>query len=306
MRVLRVAAAVLALAFAPSLARASDRLDLSWSAPTECPSPAAVAARIEAELGADVGRRTRVTARVDREGDRYKLALAIAGRGERVIVADTCDALAASAAVVVGMSDREETTASEPPPAVVASAPPPPTREAPRAAPAGDRVRLLARLEGLVDVGMLPVATPGGGVTLGVRSGTVHGEISAAAFASQRTSADVDPSRGASFSLASAALRGCWTATRRIEVAPCLGVHVVRIGGTGSGARQVSEGASIVAGPEASLEVRLPFSEAFGLRAGAAASFPIGRQAFVITSLGAVHTPAPVALHAFVGPEVSF
>lgn len=317
-----VAVAVLGASRDAAADERTPRVELAWSAPRECPAGAEVTRRIEAQLP-DASRGTlRVTARVRRDGQRYRLALAIEGRGERDLAADACDALASTAAVVVAMSGREDTAEeattapAEPTPSTAPTTPAPPTstvappltpsaRDAAPEATSAPRTRVLLRAEAVVDGGLLPAAAPGGGVAVGAVRGALRVELAGAFYGGQSTAASA-AGKGASFTLASAALRGCFAFGRSVEVAPCVGAALARIGGHGEGVQQGAVGASTLGGPEAAVTFGVPLTSALALRAGVAAFLPVTRQAFVITGLGTVHTPAAVAVNGFVGPEVHF
>lgn len=304
--VLPTLAAAGACLLASASARAEtrgERLSLAWSAPEGCPSEEDVLRRMQEAVGdAERSPRLRVRARVTREGDTARLVLAVGESGERVMEAPTCDALAASAAVVVGMSIREAAPVEAAPVAPVER-----PREAPPPAPTEPRTSLRVRVEGGVDVGTLPVAAPGGGLALGVAGRRLSGEVAVTAFASQRATSSLDPSRGADFGMLAASLRACWAVgAGAVEVAPCLGARVARITGQGLGARRVEEGAGLAGGPEVGLAVRAPLGRVLAIRAGASVAVPIGAQAFVITALGTVHEPSAVTVQAAIGPEVSF
>jgi hypothetical protein len=105
-RALPLALAIASTAFViPLRADAGDGVDVTWSAPDECPSSVELRRRVTARVPGDASVRAR--GRVEKRAGRYRLALDIATasmRGERAIEASTCDALASSAAVVIAMS----------------------------------------------------------------------------------------------------------------------------------------------------------------------------------------------------------
>lgn len=257
----------------------------------------------------------RTHARIEKVGPRYRATLDIESarsRGERVLEADSCDALARSAAVVVAMAvapDRDDS----PPPAVVTPAPPPepmaldqdlghvpPARNAPDA-----RTRVAIRAQAVADSGRMPTTAGGGGVAIGIDPlARLHLEIFGALFAEQ--DGRIDAERGATFSLLTAGARACWALTRGVEIAPCVGLDVGRLAATGFGAQKVADGAAIVVAPEALVAARFPLAGAFGIRAGLGVLAPMSRQSFVITARGTIHEVPALALSGFVGPEVRF
>jgi hypothetical protein len=310
---------------------ARDGVDVTWTAPDECPSGLELRRRVAARVPADAAVRAR--GRVDKRAGRYRLTLEIAtasSRGERALDASTCEALASSAAVVIAISvapasAREaEASAAEAPEA--ASAPPAssaetapvaataassaaaPERTTPIDAPrANESSRFLVRAQLAGDAGLLPSAAVGGGLAFGaivVRDVSV--EASANLFVSQDGTIAGTPARGASFGLLSAAVRACWALTHGIEVAPCLGIEIARISASGFGAAQVSDATAVTWGPEALLAGRIPIAGPLSLRVGVGAFAPMSRQSFVINAGGTVHRPGPIALRTFAGPEVRF
>lgn len=289
---------------------------LDWSAPKGCPSGDEVSARTAARLPPDA----RVTAkgRVTSVGGHYKLSLEIESKGERVLEAPTCDALASSAAVVLAMSFEPApppATEKETPAAAPARDPEPPRPERPSSPPpAGHRRTFGARLHAIGDVGTLPSAGAGGGLALGFDPiARLHLEVTGNVWGAQDGTLSSDASRGATFQLVTAGARGCWVLTRPVTLAPCLGAEAMVLSAHGFGANRPSDATSIGWAPDATLMLGLPLGPHLVLRAGVGASAPTSRQAFVIASGtspdvvdGIVHRPAAVVARGWLGPEVVF
>jgi hypothetical protein len=286
-------------------------VDIEWTAAGDCPTSADLRGRVTARVPGDAVVRAR--GRAERVDDHWRLALDIettSSRGERTLEAPTCDALASSAAVVIAMSVA--------PPSPAAAPPAPPAMAAPAPAPAPDRVtesprpdeppsRFLVRGQVIGDAGTLPSTAIGGGLAFGVRIiRELTVEAGANLFASQDGTVDASPARGASFTLLTAGVRGCWSLTRRIELAPCLGIDVERLSASGFGAAKVADATSVTWSPEALLALRLPIAGPIALRAGLGALLPMSRQSFVINAAGTVHRADAVAFRAWTGPEVQF
>ena len=291
---------------------ANDGVDVTWAAPGECPSSADLQERVTARIPSASAVRAR--GRVERSASTWRLALDIetpAARGERTLEASTCDALASAAAVVIAMSIAPPRAEPPPPsPAIIPLVAPSSQRAAASEQPASVNepapARLHARGQVTTDAGTLPSASVGGGLALGVRVvRDLSLEASASVFAGQDGTVE-GTTRGASFSLCSAGVRACWSLTRRIELAPCLGVVVDRISATGFGAARVSDASSLAWSPEALLALGIPLAGPLALRAGVGAQAPMSRQSFVINGAGTVHRADPVALRAWLGPEVRF
>ncbi len=302
--------ATTASAAQPRAAEATG-VDVQWSATASCPSSVELRSRVTTRVPADAVVHAR--GRVERVADHWRLALDIettSSHGERTLEAPTCDALATSAAVVIAMSVAPPAPTPTP---TLAPAP------APAPAPAGpDRVteqptrpearpRFLARGHLIGDSGTLPGTALGGGLAFGARViGDLSVEASANRFASQDGTVGGTPARGASFTLLAAGLRACWSLTRRVELAPCVGIDVERLSASGFGAAKVSDASAVTWSPEALLAVGLPIAGPISLRAGLGALLPMSRQAFVINAVGTVHRPEVVAFRAWAGPEVRF
>jgi len=298
-----------------SSARAEGVTLASWSAPKECPAQGEVEQRMRDKLPA--GAEASARARVEKHKKGFKLTLEIPSRGERVLEADTCDAVIASAAVVLAMSYQADHPKEEAQPAPKEEKPAAPVivpasidseKEAPKPPPSeAPRSLFGARAEGAVDVGLLPTPTFGGGIAFGVDPiARLHVELFGGLYASQEATLASDATRGATFSLVSGGARGCYSITRKIEIGPCLGAEVVSISANGFGAARVTNATSLTWGPEASAAALVPIAGPISLRAGAGAFFPLARQSFVITAQGTVHRADAVAFRAFVGPEVRF
>lgn len=344
-RTLLVSAAMVALVSSAStrasaqpgdVAPPSSGVDVVWSAPDDCPASEELRRRVIARVPADAAVRAR--GRVEKRAGRYRLALDVttaSSRGERTLDAPTCEALASSAAVIIAISVAPATaaaseeaaaasssapSASAAPSASVEAEPPapaPPKAAAPSARP--DRAsegapeeiessaRLLARAHVVGDAGLLPEATVGGGIAFGLLAlHRLSVEGGANLFASQDGTVPSAPGRGASFSLLAFDARACWTLTHGVEVAPCVGLEVVRIAASGFGAAKVTDADTVTWGPEAALAGKIPIVGPLSVRVGIGGFAPISRQSFVINAAGTVHRPAFVAVRTWAGPEVRF
>lgn len=258
-------------------------------------------------------------ARIEKVGARYRATLEIESsrsRGERVLEADSCEALARSAAVVVAMAATPERNDEAPAgrdepvpmpaPAPASPAPTAPDERTPTPKRQGEApARVALRAEAAADGATLPAVTFGAGVAVGLRvSDRVRLEARGAVFAEQL--GRVDAVRGARFSLFSAGARACWSLTSSVEIAPCAGLDVSAVGATGFGAQRAYDGTAIVLAPEALLAFRAPLAGRVALTASAGVVVPLWRESFVITGRGTIHEVPAIAVRAFAGPEVHF
>lgn len=287
----------------------AERLALEWTAPKECPSAAVVRTRALERMPADFAP-MHAQGRVERAGGVYRLVLEIDARGDRVLEAATCDALASSAAVVLAMSaspvERTEPTQ------VVAAPSPAPAEEPDRATPPPTSPRrdvFTLRAQAIGDTALLPHYALGGGIGFGVDPiDHLHVELVTSRFGSQLARSERDSTRGAQIGFMSFDLRGCWGLTPGDELATCLGVDIVHINATGVGVEGdvVYDRSSTTWGPDAGLLVALPLGGPFLLRAGGTVFMPIVRESFEIRDLGRIHRPEAVVFRTFLGPEVRF
>jgi hypothetical protein len=317
---------------------ADEPVTLTWSAPEECPSAAEVSARAASRVPS--GARVGANGRVEKSGGRYKLVLRIESRGERVLEAMTCDALASSAAVVLAMSVAPVKQKTETPAGSGAardSSPSSASAEVARSAsssvrPGTEELRPMAtdtnvrtheqtvaaperrfrssagaRLHAIGDAGTLPAIGAGGGFAIGFDPvEALHMEATANFWAQQDGTLAANATRGAAFQLVTAGGRGCWVLTRPVTFAPCLGAEMIVLSGAGFGASRTSDARSVTWAPDVSFMVGVPLGDRFLLRAGLGIAAPVSRQAFVIAAGGEVHRPAFVAARAWIGPEIVF
>ena len=165
--------AVLLLVFEAGTARADEPVELTWSAPAECPDRDWVVRSVSARLNSHASQPTaavEASGRVVRRDDVYQLTLQTHA-GERQLSAASCEELAGSAALILAfIADPERAEM----PAEVPEAP---------AADSGEETPLevsgYARAEWLVDVGMLPHAATGPGIALGLTLANTSVELAA-------------------------------------------------------------------------------------------------------------------------------
>jgi hypothetical protein len=303
--------ATLAAVCVPRRASASDVV-VQWSAPAGCPSGDDVTARVVAlalphgALDAEVA--------VTESGGRFDARLRVKSRGatvgERILRADSCEELAESAAVVLAMSVA---ALAEPPPAPALSAGPVesarPAVSPPASAPHPSRDALLRVSPlGATDVGTLPNAVGGGGLSLSLAPG--HGVafgVAASLFAGANAYAAKAPAEGASFSLVSSAVTGCYALLRRpIELSPCVLAELEHVVATGQHAQSDRTTTANWIALGGGLRSRWELSRNFGIQLEVDGAISTRRQQFLITGLGTVFTTSPVAFRAYVGPEVRF
>lgn len=217
------------LVLGPGPTEASRSIEVAWQAPADCPTQAAVEARVAELLGpaALAGPREFEGARgtVDGESGAWRLTLEIetrSGVGQRTVESEDCASLAEVAALVVALAVDPLSVAlatSEPPPAE--PAPAPATEPAPAVStsePVVEVARAPARVSGFVSPrfgvshGQLPVVGPTVALAVGVELRRARVEAVGTYLTPQTALRSVDDREvGGRYMMGYAALRGCPT-----------------------------------------------------------------------------------------------
>jgi hypothetical protein len=331
-------AALFAIA-AALVASRSARADVRVVAPDECAGADRVRARIVELAGGAPLEAVDAEVVLTREGPRVRarITLVAPSRGERTLVASDCDSALESAALVIAMSARARvdapaandasgaSLASVAPapaaaPAVAPSARPtdtrssaPPSAGAPSArsteparASRGEPVGVHLALLGSGGIGVLPSASAGGALVIGVRVWHLRTEIDAGVRAGQR--AEARAGVGGDFSSQSLAARACFDFARtRLELAPCVGIAADRIAGAGFGAAvSTTTGEALRFGPTAGALGSVALAPWLAIRASIEASLAVSTETFVIKNVGPIYRPSTLAGRVEFGPEVRF
>ncbi len=342
-RLAGLAAVTLLALVAPARAEAraiSVRWAPSPAAAPSCPSESEVRQRVRAVAGPDVALDADADVTTDEDGFRVVLHVKVGDAvGEQVLRAATCAAAAESVAVVLAMSGTSARAAPPPPPppspppmpaappspAVVLPSPaPPPTPRvtkparppaatpvdpAPGASPPRPPwIRLSG--EGSLDLGTLPVATPGGTLRATLtppRAPRLEVGLAGSTWGDQKAS--LPNGQGFAFTLATVDAFGCygWLHGRRLELAPCVLVEGGRISASafnaGTSGAVTAYWVSLGGGAHARWEL----TTWLALAVEFVALVPIPAQQFTIQGPGGGTIQAsPVAGRASFGPEVRF
>jgi hypothetical protein len=341
-----VAAGPLALALVAGRAGARDAspLVLGWEGPSECEAAPRVVAGVRRLLGAEHGGAPLVVrAKVERAGKRWHLVLSTEAGGRavtRALDAESCDAAADAAAVILALvidpsralegpgetegAPRAETDGGREPDRAPSRVDAGEAPDASRAAEgserepgaplgvsgpndAGDAVRLSLAAAIVSDTGTLPRTAFGFAGGLGLGGGHFRGEATFGYWPAVSTTVDPVASRGGSFAMMAATLRGCAMADAGIlSFGPCAGAGLTRLHAEAFGvttpiAANSTWGAFVA---DATLRARIvPF---FSPRLSAGATIPFSRPTFTVVGLGPVHRPAAIALQIGAGVEVQF
>lgn len=324
-----ITAALAALWPAPASARTapSERVDLHWTAPAECPGKGAVRAEMDRLLGPSSARPPApipVAAAVSRDPEgRWHVHLETPGEGAprvREIHGATCAAIADATALILAMMIDPAAVVAAPP--IEASSPPvappsvpvaspklpvsPPRLPVDEPAPPTPTSFRIAALTGL-DTASLPRLA----ATLGLHGSFVHGpqrfELGIVFRPSRAGTSTTRPSTGGDVDLLTGSAGTCTHfGTAMIEVGPCVGLEVGRLHASGFGVSDPGEGSTLWAAIEAGgvFSVRLLGRLALVVRLGAAV--PLLRPSFVLVNVGPIYRPPPATARGAAGIEIVF
>lgn len=320
----------------PVAAQPTERLSLTWTAPSGCPTGDDVQGRVDALLGGETSANTvadvRATGQVERVGSSYRLQLQMAAAGvpsARVLEAGTCEELAGAAAIAIALLAREsssdapplESSASPPPGSDGASdANPPRQPEPPAPAPvaatssssaasSSRRAHLVIDVPlGTISWGTLPSTALGVGVAAGVRWKSLRVVAGAELWREQ----SIEPAGFAvEFALRSARLDACLSTTiHSLELGACTGAAVEQLVAEGIASERYAarSASSLWVSGTGSILVTLPVPGFSVLRilGQGGVRVPTSRPRFVIDQLGPVHQPALAAAKLDFGCEWIF
>jgi hypothetical protein len=215
---------------------ASFPVDLTWSAPAECPPREAVLDEV-ARLLAAAHERAHATARADvvrDERGRWHAALSVDARdahGERVLEADGCSAIASATALIIAVAVEGGILPQQTAPPPVETAPAPLAAALPPTPPAS---QLIIAAAGVIDDGLLPSLAPGGELSIGWAykwsTWRIRAMASGSLFADQTVAGTGATGR---FTPLAVVARACASIVRGpFDVGPCLGAELDIMGGT--------------------------------------------------------------------------
>ena len=239
-RIVALAAAVTAVGSARSAAAQTKPIMVIWQAPPECPTAAHVEAQVEANLARSGAVLVPVVAMVSVLGPtagRWQASLLFqAGytRAERKFEAESCEAIASAAALIITLW-VEGGPDTPPPPAAAQDSEAPPG--APHLAP--DRTSFVLMLNGLLDWGTMPDSPAGGMEATGGPIWTARGwrlrALAGLSFFPNRRTPLTEALDQADFQLFDVSGRGCATVVSgRFEIGPCAGAELAIMHGSGT------------------------------------------------------------------------
>jgi len=275
------------------------------------------------------GRKTssEIDVAVTRRDGGYRAELSIVAEDgttrHRTLQTETCSLAADAVVVVVAASASVASSeSSEPAEPAATSAPStsssaaPSIREAPAPAEAssGERPRssswgqgMSLGLRGLVDVGALPVATPGLALDLGLDAGALRGVARAGVLATSEVRAT---------SGSGAELHGfvfgvglCFRPLRApapLELGACAGLSAVLVHARGVDVDRPASADRLVPALDASVTARWPARSTVGLRLDLLGKAALARPDFTVVGDASLHRPSALGAQVLLGPEVRF
>jgi hypothetical protein len=268
-------------------------------------------------------------ARVDVEGGapgQYRGTLRLTADGkvhERHLEADTCEAVASAAALIIALAVEGVLPPPSPPSPPAPERPEPPRARPPLPALKADvgapwRARLVVSAGALVDTTTLPSVAVGPGV--GVGGNLAHGHLrlglsaQGALFPSLFGGATdaTTAGEGGRFGLVEGAVRGCvaygWTS---LEIGPCLAVGADHMSASGRGSSVTLSGSGTWASGQGMALAAWSLTRWLAVDGQIGAEIPFARPTFVVDSLSsqassAVHRPSAVSARIGLGLELRF
>jgi hypothetical protein len=314
------------------------RLAVRWVAPVGCPTEDSVTRDIQARVGARP-LRPGVEARVEAwpsEAGGWKANIEVSASGQttrREVHGDTCESVARAAAVVVAvdaivdafgppaaeaagepLTPRPPPSPPEPPALPTTPAAPPPSRgtaplavQATPGRPYGSP-HLSIGASGVVDVGMLPSAAPGGEVHLAWEPSWWSAEVASTLLAPETGNLKINPGQGAEIWLLQLGGRLCGAyRTPLVQVGPCAGLHAGWLFANGVGTLTTTEsGSALVALSSWGGRATVRLARHFRARFEAEAVVPFERPTFDIHNAGTVFRPSAATFRGGLGAEVAF
>jgi hypothetical protein len=297
-----------------------EPVDLSWTAPAQCPDQIEVLQRAARLLGRPAetqdGERLSVEGVVTQTDAGFHLELRsqmAAGVTERSMADADCQVLADVAAVVIAVAIDPLAALNEAPPREqepkpAPEAPPEPEDgddKAPKQTPTGPQG--LLRASGLVGVGALPRVGAGLELAGGVAIKRLRVEAFGTYWFAREQRFDADPQLGGRLWLWSAGARACAVPdVGAVSFPICGGVEGGLMHGRGIGVEnpKVNRQAWVALAVQPSLAWH-PIRH-FGLLLGVELLVPVVRPGFGVDYLGQLHSAGPVAGRGKLGVEVRF
>ena len=314
-------------------------VDLTWEAPSDCPSSDDIQSRVRELVQQPPVTPIAARAVVHPNGDDYTLELSTES-GHRLVSGDSCAAVVDALVVILALAvdpnalvalddnplvaapETPQATQPEPPeqpaqPAPVpatappARSPPPPERASvpPPAAPTRRfplpeekaRVRLGVSWLALGEVGLLPAPSFGPTVLLRASSGAGALELGGSYLAAQRATVDDEPDKYGLLTWGAGHVVGCALVRGRSELFGCAGLELGQLSGVGRGVDHQQTAWAWWVAPRMAGGARVGLGRGVSLEGRVGLSVPLNRPGFGIEPYDEVFRPDRVSVRLLAG-----
>jgi hypothetical protein len=274
-------------------------LQLTWSAPADCPDGEQIRAEVLrlADADAQPSRHLKAEALLradDRGGWTLALTTELDGMvGERHLMGASCQSLGEAATLTLALilnpqAKLEPTPKPAAPPVAQPIAPAP----APPPEPWPPRRYHLGALAG-VQLGVLEDASPWLGLSLGWAIGRFSARVLPGFAPPQNVSSHDRADAGGRLWMLSAAALACYAVVESsIVLVPCAGANLVRLHGRGWGVRQAREATVTWTSAELALQAALPLGRRLSLEVWGFGLVPLYTSSVYLDEAGLVSRPA--------------
>jgi len=315
-----ISAVLVALAAAATARAASDatqKLELIWEAPAECPDAAQVRAQVEALLPNDnvsMPRALHARAQVTGgEAGSWQLVLTLVSersRDQRELVGDSCQALVDSVAVMLALQlnpTGEDTPAPTTPTAAESPPPPKPLPRAPPQVTTRPKARFQLGLSGAADSAALPRFALGGHAEAGWASRGFYLAVGASLWLSQQTSLAQDRSGQGRFGFRTLSLGVChasWGGA--VRLGPCLSAELGQLSAQSSKVREPSEVHELWLAALGGIAFWVPLGSQLLFTSSLSLVLPLRRPHFVVEGIGEIQQPRALGGRSALGLAMRF
>jgi hypothetical protein len=237
--------------------------------------------------------------------------------GERVLSGRSCRTVTDAAVLTLALTLNPELVLSDAEPPEQQQPPPPVslprsgtkplettmTAEQPR-----PQTRWLGRTLVGLRVGTLPDPDPELGVGVGLELGPFAAWLVASYAPPERVNSPAKPGAGATLWLQATALCGCYALlSDPVDIAPCAGIELARVEGTGYGVAHPRQGGVVYwFAPTVGLVAGIRLHRRLKVRLEGLGSAAVTRPEASLEPWGVLYRPEPLAVRVSMGVEVSF
>ncbi len=296
-------ATVMAMLFAAPLARADEVVELSWSAPVGCPSRASVLKEVARLVVSAPSEPLYVQATVESAAsDSWSVELTMSGavEGKRSLGAESCNAVAQAAAMIIALAVDPDSGAGQPEEEAVEAPPDTSSEDAPLGSESqdgeaegsdsappqiGDQLHGILHAGVVLEGALLPKFGWGFELGGGVQWRWLRADLSFGLVPQVSASLPERAAVGGQFLLGWVGIRGCAGHDfSAIGLHACATFRPGILRGTGTGTLEDSTGAAFVPALSGGALLRFPGTSRAGLELGAGATVPLRQPVFAVES----------------------